>query len=164
MNLFKKAIVSCALSLILIAPARASLGFSNPVTVVFGVAIIGSAATGVYGGYRLIKQEQGAVGTAVIVSSLFSGFWGFVILDGEQEGKFSELSPDAAKSIGVSEQERLIYNSEIDQVNAIAREIGLELESLNSDSPEVARDLWLDLGSELSQETMKTVISIASQE
>ena len=164
MNLFKKAILSCVLSLGLIAPARAALTFPNPGSVILGAAIIGGAAVSAYGGYRLIRQGQGTVGTAVILTSLFSAYWGLLILEGEQDGKFSELSAEAAGTLGISEANRDVYNAEVDQVNAIAREIGLELKRQKTDSAELARDLWLELGTELSPETMDVVVKIASQQ
>lgn len=165
MKRIQKAIFSSALVLTLITPARASLGisFAAPGAVIAGVATMGIAAGGGYGGYRLIKTGKPVLGGAVIVLSLAVGLFGLGLLDGGQKAEFSELSEDAAAALGVTPYELETYNSEIEQVNAIAREIGSELLKQKSDSPALARELWMELGTELSPETMKTVIAIAQQ-
>jgi hypothetical protein len=166
MKCLKKAMVSCVLmATIITTPARSMVGvsFAAPGAVVAGVAILAVGAVGGYGSYRLIKSGKTGLGIAAAVVSAAGGYLGFIILDGKQEAKFAEISADAASELGVSEAEREIYNSEIEQVNAIAREIGSELVNQNSDSVEAARDMWMDLGTELSPETMKTVIAIAQQ-
>jgi hypothetical protein len=165
MKSFKKAVVSCALLVTMIAPARASLGtgFGAPVAVVAGVAAIGVSGVAAIGGIRLIKQGSTVAGIGVLALAAAGGFFGLILLDGEQKAEFSELSSETAQDLKISAIEREIYNSEVEQVNAIAREIGSELTKQGSDSAELARDMWIELGSELSPETMKTVIAIAQQ-
>ncbi len=166
MKYFKKAMVSCVLmATIISAPARSAVGvsFAAPAAVVAGVAILVVSAGGAYGGYRLIKTGRTGLGIAAFAVTAVGGYFGLLILDGEQSAKFAELSAEAAQELGVSESDREIFNSEVEQVNAIAREIGSELVKADSDSVELSRDLWIDLGSELSPETMKTVIAIAQQ-
>lgn len=165
MKCFKKAIVSCALIATFVSPARASLGtsFAAPPAVIAGVAAIGVSAAAAYGGYRLVKNGKTAAGIAVMVLATAGGLFGLMLLDGEQEAKFSELSLDSADDLGITASELEIYNSEVEQVNAIAREIGSELNGQGSDSAELARDMWIELGTQLSPETMKTVIAIAQQ-
>lgn len=168
MKCFKKAAVSCALLVSMISPSRAAVGasFAAPIAVVAGVACIGVSAVGAYGGYRLIKKGTTAMtvaGVGVILLSVAGGYFGLLLLDGQQEAKFAELSAADANDLSISQNDLAIYNSEIEQVNAIAREIGSELKKQNSDSAELARDLWIELGTELSPETMKTVIAIAQQ-
>lgn len=165
MKCFKKAIVSCALIATMVAPARAAVGitFAAPLAVVAGVAAMGVSAGAAYGGYRLIKNGKTAVGIAVLVVSAAGGYFGFLLMDGQQEAKFGELSPEGASQLGISASELAVYNSEVEQVNAIAREIGSELAAQNSDSADLARDLWMEYGTQLAPETMKTVIAIAQQ-
>lgn len=165
MKSLRKAMVSCVLMMAIIAPARASvgIGFAAPMAVVAGAGAMVGAAGGVYAGARVIRNGRTVLGSGIILVSVAAGFFGFLLLDGEQEAKFAELTPEGAEAIGVSAAELEIYNSEIEQVNAIAREIGSELVKQNSESVELARDLWMELGSELSPETMKTVIAIAQQ-
>ncbi len=168
MKSFKKAVVSCALLVTMIAPSRAAIGvgFAAPLAVVAGVAAMGVSAVGAYGGYRLIKKGSTATtvaGVGVILLSAAGAYFGLIILDGEQKAEFSELSTETALDLNISENEREIYNSEVEQVNAIAREIGSELAKQGSESAELARDMWIELGTELSPETMKTVIAIAQQ-
>lgn len=165
MNCLKKAMISCALIVTMVAPARASLGmgFAAPAAVVAGVAAIGLSGGAAYGGYRLIKKGKTAAGIAVMVLATAGAFIGVMLLDGQQEAEFSELTPDSAGALGVTASEREVYNSEVEQVNAIAREIGSELHRQGSESAELARDLWVELGTQLSPETMKTVIAIAQQ-
>lgn len=163
MKRFQKAVVSCALALTLVNPARGAVGasFAAPVAVVMGVAAMGVAAAGGYGSYRLFKAHKPVLGGAVGVLSLGMGYFGFLLLDGEQEAKFTELTADAAESLKVSAADIEIYNSEVEQVNAIAREIGEELAD-DPENVERSKALWAELGSQLSPETMKTVIAIAS--
>jgi len=165
MKCFKKAIVSCALIATMTAPARASLGstFAAPPAVIAGVAAIGVSAGAAYGGYRLIKNGKTAAGIAVMVLATAGGLFGLMLLDGQQEAKFSELSPEGAEELGISAEELEVYNSEVEQVNAIAREIGSELSKQGSESADLARDMWMDYGTQLAPETMKTVIAIAQQ-
>lgn len=165
MKCFKKAVVSCALVATMISPARSAVGvsFAAPLAVIAGVAAMGVAAGGVYGGVRVIQNGRTILGSGIILISTAAGFYGFLLLDGEQEAKFAELTAEGAEAIGVSAAEAEIYNSEIEQVNAIAREIGSELVRQKSDSAELAKELWTELGAELSPETMKTVIAIAQQ-
>lgn len=166
MKSLKKAMVSCALmATIISAPARSAVGvsFAAPAAVVGGIAIMAVSAGAGYGGYRLVKGGNTAAGIAVMAVAAAGAYFGFLILDGEQSAKFAELTPVGAEALGVSPAELEIYNSEIEQVNAIAREIGSELVNQNSNSPELARDMWQDLGSSLSPETMKTLIAIAQQ-
>jgi hypothetical protein len=165
MKALKNALVTCALVVSFINPARSAVGlsFAAPAAVVAGVAILAVSAGGAYGGYRLIKVGKTGLGIGALAVTAVGGYFGFIILDGEQEAKFAELSPEGADALGISAAEVAVYNSEIEQVNAIAREIGSELVKQNSDSPELARDMWADLGTELSPETMKTVIAIAQQ-
>lgn len=165
MKCLKRAIVSCALVATMVAPARAAVGitFAAPLAVVAGVAAMGVSAGAAYGGYRLIKNGKTAVGIAVLVVSAAGGYFGFLLMDGQQEAKFGELSSEGASQLGISASELAIYNSEVEQVNAIAREIGSELAAQNSDSADRARDLWMEYGTQLAPETMKTVIAIAQQ-
>lgn len=165
MKRLSQAIVTCALTFTLVAPARGAVGtsFGAAPAVVIGAASMGLAVGGVYGGYRLIKRGKIVIGTAAIVASIAVGAFGFMLLDGGQEARFAELSAEGAEELGLSELDREIYNSEVEQVNAVAREIGAELLRQKSQDPELARDLWIDLGTTLSPETMKTVIAIAQQ-
>jgi hypothetical protein len=165
MKCFKRAIVSCALVATMVAPARAAVGitFAAPLAVVAGVAAMGVSAGAAYGGYRLIKQGKTAIGVGVMILSAGGGYFGFLLLDGQQSAKFSELSAEGAADLGISATDLEIYNSEVEQVNAIAREIGSELAAQNSDSADLARDLWMEYGTQLAPETMKTVIAIAQQ-
>lgn len=165
MKHLKRALVTCALVTSMVGPARASLAltFGGAPAVVVGVAAMGLAAGGAYGGYRLIKTGRPVLGGLAILGSAALGVFGFALLDGGQEAQFTELTPEGAEQLGISEAERAVYNEEVEQVNAIAREIGSELLRMKSNDPELARDMWMELGTELSPETMKTVIAIAQQ-
>lgn len=66
--------------------------------------------------------------------------------------------------LNLSESDREFNNSEIEQVKAVAREIRPELAKQGPQRAELARDLWIEYGNELSPETMKAVIAIAQQE
>jgi hypothetical protein len=166
MKSLRKAMLSCALILTMINPARSAVGvsFAAPVAVVAGVAALAVSGAAGYGGYRLIKKgTTGTIigGIAALAVSAGGAYFGFLLLDGGQEAKFAEISPEAADELGVSAQDIAVYNLEIEQVNAIAREVG---ERLNGqENVELSRDLWIELGSELSPATMKTVIAVAQQ-
>lgn len=165
MKRFQKAVLSFVLVFSISQPSRASLGlaFGGTPAVVVGVAAMGVAAGGAYGSFRLFKSGKPFLGALAAVGSLAVGFFGFALMDGTQNAEFGELSPEGAEKLGITKAEMEIYNSEVEQVNAIAREIGSELKRQNSESPELARDMWMELGTQLSGETMKTVIAIAQQ-
>ncbi|MFL5784465.1 MAG: hypothetical protein ACJ76H_07655 [Bacteriovoracaceae bacterium] len=167
MKSLQKAMVSCALILTMINPARSAVGvsFAAPVVVVLGVAALGVSGGAGYAGYRLIKKKTTGMvvaGVGALLASAGAAYFGLLLLDGNQQGQFGEISSESAAALGVSAQDIAVYNSEVEQVNAIAREIGEQLNG--QENVELSRDLWVELGSELSPATMKTVIAIAQQE
>lgn len=168
MKSFKKAVLSLVLITSFVSPSKAALGvsFAAPIAVVAGVAAMAVSGGAAYGGYRLIKRGgtgSTIAGIAALALSAGGAYFGLLLLDGEQSAEFSELSASQASALKVSADDIAIYNSEVEQVNAIAREIGEVLTKNGKDNVELSTELWMDLGTNLSPETMKVVIAVASQ-
>jgi hypothetical protein len=77
---------------------------------------------------------------------------GLVILDGQQTLAFEEVSPSMKHLSGVSAEEIAVYNSELDQLNAINAQITAEV-SANKNLDASAR--WSEMSDLLAPATMK---------
>ncbi len=168
MKSFKKAVLSLVLITSFASPSKAAVGisFAAPPAVLAGVAVMAAGGGVGYLGYRLVKKGGTAhtvegVGAFIVAAAV--AYVGLIILDGQRSAEFSELSLDHAAKLDVTAGDIEIYNSEVEQVNAIAREIGDVLMEKGQDNVELSTELWMDLGTNLSPETMKVVIAVASQ-
>ncbi len=168
MKSFRKAVLSLALITSFASPSKAAVGasFAAPIAVVAGVAVLACGGGAGYIGYRLVKRG-GAVSTiagiGAFIAAAGAGYLGLLMLDGERSAEFAEVSASEAVKLNVTADDIAIYNSEVEQVNAIAREIGEVLSEKGPDNVELSSELWMDLGTNLSPETMKVVIAVASQ-
>jgi hypothetical protein len=87
---------------------------------------------------------------------------GVVILDGE-EGRtveFTAISPEGAKKLGITKEERLSYNSELDQVNFLLSEVNDDIQSSTKDSKASER-AWASVKDMVAPATYSTLTKIA---
>lgn len=83
---------------------------------------------------------------------------GIVMLDSETSTvTFSELAPDQAVELGVSNHDLNIYNSEVTEVNALFEEVTHELNA--NSTIEEARAIWDEYSEYLSPSTYKVIKS-----
>lgn len=120
------------------------------------VTISGLAGMGVG---IIVAQTGSWAGLGYLALGMSAGALGLVILD-ESEGtiQFSELSKESGKDLGLSNSELTIYNSEVDQLNAIKDTIASQL-SDEASSEEVA-SLWSEYKESVSPETLKVAAHV----
>lgn len=87
---------------------------------------------------------------------------GVVILDGEngRTMEFTTITPEAAKKLGITKEERLSYNSELDQVNFLLSEVNDEIQASTKDSKASER-AWASVKDLVAPETYSTLTKIA---
>lgn len=142
---------------LLLAPVRkseaavgglVSLAVSVPAVIAFGgvSTVVGGVA--MFVGDRHQDFDKGFFlffgGAALFVL-------GIVVLEGEQTIGFKEVSQEMLHLEGVSTEDIVIYNSELDELNAIHREITQEVAD---DSGVDVKARWQELGSYLSPATI----------
>lgn len=88
---------------------------------------------------------------------------GLVMLDGEQQVAFNELSSAQASKLGISEADLAIYNSEVDQVNMLAADVKSELSQLKKPTLKDSAAAWSNVKDLVSPETYAVMIKIAEQ-
>ncbi len=127
------------------------------------VIVVGGVVAAVGGVLTIDAFAAGPICTAPgfdgVLSCLFTGIIGMsvgavglLILDGEQELAFSEARSSMKHLKGVSAEEIAVYNSELDQLNAINSEITAEVKA---DKSVDAKARWMEMSEHLSPETMK---------
>lgn len=127
------------------------------------VIVVGGVVAAVGGVLTIDAFAEGPICTAPgfdgILSCLFTGVVGLslagvglLILDGEQELAFAEANSSMKHLKGVSAEEIAVYNSELDQLNAINAEITAEVKA---DKSVDAKARWSEMSSLVSPETMK---------
>ena len=120
------------------------------VTAVSGVSFIGS--------FLAIGTES-AIAGYIFISSMPGMALGLVILDEkEADVKFKPLSNDKANLLGLNEDELEVYNSEVDELNAVTEEIEAQVSEKVSNE-EIAQ-LWSEYGRSLSPETMNVAAKV----
>lgn len=152
--------LACLLTLSIFSlsrPAHAVVGLAtgNPVVTVLGAATLGGSVI------FLTTGSSDDLGT-----SLLMAFWGFIagavgltLLDGEEAMEFAELSTKDALSLGITPEEREAFNTEIDQVNAVAEAVSAELpEKPTADDAKV---LWAHYGESLHPQALIATTKVA---
>lgn len=88
---------------------------------------------------------------------------GLIVLDGEQQVHFSPLNKFDATKMQITESERVSFNSEIDQVNALTSFVNEEVVRLQADRPEVAAQIRNEVKDSVSSETFSAMVKVAGQ-
>lgn len=147
------------------SPTRAAVGglIGNPVVIYVGLAITAPAA--IHTAVIMAKPDSDL---RDVVWWLFvtmpAGILGLAVLDGEegQSAQFNKLSAKNALELGISEAERLSYNSQLDEANMIASEVESVLANTEA-SAENAKQAWLSLKDNLAPETFSAMQKISQQ-
>jgi hypothetical protein len=145
--------------------ASATAGFvtANPMMIISGLVLTsmsGAPKAVLYrdynGGYFYRNESR---------NTLFA-FFGMFVLDGEngRQIQFSELESEQAEGLNISEDERLIFNSELDQANSLVSQVTKNVSSLEKPTAKDAANEWDKLADSVAPETLKTMKAIASQQ
>lgn len=133
-------------------PAQAAVGTGG------GAVIAGLALAG--GGLYSIRKCNN-LGCLDIGAMMMLA--GIIILEGEQEIGFRELSPDEATKLGVSASELETYNDEVDQANMLVSDVASELSEFENPSAQDSATIWNSVKDFVSPATYKVMQKIASQ-
>ena len=68
-----------------------------------------------------------------------------------------------AESLGVTEEQRVVFNSELDEVNAVKEMVEAEVSKLEVEELDQVPALWDHYRSDLSSETFSVLEKIAKQ-
>lgn len=136
--------------------------YSPPSKALVGVAT-GSSAVLVAGlvlgsGGSLVIAAAGRPFGEFLLATLF----GIVMLDGEngRTMEFTTVSVEAAKKLGITKDERLSYNSELDQVNFLLSEVNEEIQATTKDTKASER-AWASVKDLVAPETYSAMTKIA---
>ena len=91
------------------------------------------------------------------------GVIGIIVLEESQSMSFDQISQEDALKIGLSSIERTQFNSEIDQVNALAFHVDSELSGLANPTVNDSVNIWDSVKDAVSPETFSAMLKIASQ-
>ncbi len=146
-------------------PSQAAVGaaVSTPVLIV-GIVIAGGA--GVVTLSTLHSCRGDSSGLCAGLTVLLLGplvLLGLVILDGEQQVEFRELSKAEAAKLEVSASELSVYNSEVDQANMLVADVKAELSKIEKPSAEDSASAWSKVKDLVSPATFSVMQKIVSQ-
>lgn len=162
------ALIAMVLSLNTLAPKKAEAGVGG-VMALFGagagipVMIVGGAAIGTSA--LIFASSKGCEGwECVPITSAGIGalLLGIVLLDDEQNAlAFTAVDSTTGEELGMTEAERVAYNSELDEINAIRTQIGADLIVSGAPSIEKSNALWSNYSREISSEAFAGVKKIS---
>ncbi len=105
--------------------------------------------------------KEGAI--AVLFLGAIIAAVGLVVLDGEQPFAFSELSASEAKNLGINAHDLDIYHSELEQANALVKEVTYQLSKVENQKVEDSARAWSSVEDLVSSETFSVMRKIANQ-
>lgn len=147
-------------------PSQAAVGavVSTPVLIA-GLAIAGTGVIGtaIYAAKCSPGEYQGLCQLIFIMVGVPVIALGLVVLDGEQEVGFREISDSEAKELGITSEELRSFNDEIDQANMLINEVRSELSQIKDATAEDSRAAWNELKDLVSPATYAAMQKIASQ-
>lgn len=147
-------------------PSQATVGaFVAAPVLIAGLAITGTGVIGT--AIYASKCGNGDLNELCKVFILMLGIpviaVGLIVLDGEQEIAFHELTNAEAAKIGVSNDELAVYNSEIDQANMLMADVKSELSKIAKPTAQDSASAWSSVKELVSPATYATMQKIASQ-
>lgn len=156
--------LALTISMAAVKPAKAALtpSFGTTQTVVYGILFtVGGAGLTVFS----FKERPMYQRVMMIVAGVPLAGLGLLLLDGEQgqQVAFGELSSEDASQMGVSESERLIFNSELDQANFLTTHVESRMVEIKSPSNEDSIAAWAEVKNEVSPETLSVMAKVLSQ-
>lgn len=150
-------------------PSQAAVGalVSTPVLIA-GLVIGGAGLVGTAIGIAKCNEggssdTNGLCGAFMVIVGAPVILLGLVVLDGEQEVQFRELSHKEAAKIGISSDDLAVYNSEIDQANMLIADVKTELSKIRKPTAQDSEAAWNDVKDLVSPATYATMQKIVSQ-
>ena len=145
-------------------PSQAGVGalVAAPVVVVAGLVTAGIGGAGVIAVVACAPNcGEGAVPVGFFGAILLG--LGLIILDGEQQVQFNSLSVAEANKLNLSSAERMSFNAEIDQVNALTSFVSEEVVSQKIQNSEEAAQVWNNVKDLVSADTFSAMVKVANQ-
>ena len=172
-----KLIKTTLLSLLIVTslsskPSQAAIGAiaSAPVVITAGLVALGIGATGVAGtiAASLLVQNNGQdLGDGFFFNGVTAfgtlGVVGLIVLEGEQQLAFTELTTAEALKLNISESEKQSFNAELDQVNAVMAQVTAEVSSLENPTLADSQAAWMEVSQSLSPESFTVMQKITLQ-
>ena len=147
-------------------PSQATVGLLtlNAPLLLKGLVISGS---GFYAGlaiedrgYRFLSEKTYK---PVLLTTMAYTVIGLIMLEDEQSMSFAEISSSEASKLGISASELAIYNSQLDEVNALFSHVDSELSSIAKPSIQDSSDLWASVKGAVAPETFSVMQKISAQ-
>lgn len=128
--------------------------------VVLGYATVGgSILTGVNIGVQQTREERFLLGVVLgAIVAAAGSYVGLILLEEDQTIQFSTMDANFAKKLGVTESERLSFNSELEEANFAFEDIKQNAEGL---SPAEITAMWKEYSASLSEKTFSTIQKIS---
>lgn len=138
-----------------------------PVVVTTGLIIAGTGTVGTaasvfaYNGTDDQSASLGYFFLALIAGAV--AVLGIIVLDEEQAMSYAEISKKEGLKIGLTNEEIHSYNSEIDQVNALASYVDTQMADLKKPTTEDAKVVWEEVSQAVSPETFSAMQKITAK-
>lgn len=90
---------------------------------------------------------------------------GLIVLEEKQGAVYSAIAPwsvEGAEKLGLTPSEIDSFNSEIDQVNALAAHVDSEMAARGSKDPQVASQIWLEVKDAVAPETFSAMVKVTA--
>lgn len=153
-------------------PSQAAIGaIFSPALVTAGLYIAGGSAAASATGFLATEvipgcswdNECGSTTIAIGIYGILGAILGLVILDDEQTVAYTTLSSKEAMKAGLNPFELRGFNTEIDQINALAAFVDTELERMQKPTKEDSANLWREVKDSLSPEAFSGLIKVTNQ-
>ena len=139
-------------------------GAGLPIMVVGGAVLTTGLGIGLIPSEGCGKESFFCFHTKDIVAALMD-FAGLVILDSNDHHgvAFSALSEKDANTLGVSDEQALAYNNELDELNAIRDEVTARLLESKKPTLEMSQAAWNELKTQVSPKAYTVVEKISQK-
>ncbi|MFL5786358.1 MAG: hypothetical protein ACJ76H_17195 [Bacteriovoracaceae bacterium] len=144
------------------AEAVVGLALNHHTVKVVGGVMSVSGVGGFFGGMLLSSVVSATITLPIMIVSGPLAFAGLIVLDEKNASMdFAVLSPENASAIGASSDELAVYNSEVDELNAVKADI--ESRTTEEASNEEITGLWKEYVDSLSPQTLKVAGLVAKK-
>ncbi len=165
-------VLAISLTLSVLAPRRseALVGavIAAPVVVTVG-AVTACTGGGVIGAsfvVDLLTRDSGRVMpflTVFLVGAAILGL-GLVVLDDQSHSvQFAPLDQGQIEKLGITTEQALAYNSELDEINVIKQTIETEVAKSANPSVEQAHARWVELGAGISPNAFAALEKVSAE-
>jgi hypothetical protein len=163
------AVVLIFLGLTQSQPSQAVVALASGGSAMVGLTVIAYGTTGVVAstvlGTVLRHSGDDAVRalTGVWYVSAAATLAGVVILDGGSQIVFQPINQESGTKVGLSEEERLSFNEEIDQANTLLAAVEEDLEKIEKPTDQDFVNAWNQVKDLVHPLTFSAMVKIASQ-